>query len=92
MFFITCVAEMEESSTCMIKLKSWNYGIWKSRMQDLLYMKDLHEPIEGEETRLADLNDKKWTQLNQKVVGTIRSWIDQSVYHYVTKESRVDDL
>ena len=44
----------------MIKLKSWNYGIQRSRMEDLLYMKDLHQSIEGEEARPADLDDKKW--------------------------------
>ena len=83
---------MEESSVFMIKLKSWNYSIWKSRMQDLLYMKDLHEPIKGDEAKLTDLNDKKWTQLNQKTISTIRSWIDQSVYHHVAKESKTDVL
>lgn len=31
-------------------------------------MKDLHEPIEGEETRPYDLDDKKLAQLNQKVM------------------------
>ncbi|KAL9409064.1 hypothetical protein AB3S75_047449 [Citrus x aurantiifolia] len=83
---------MEESSAFMIKLKSWNYGIWKSRIEDLLYMKDLHEPIEGDEVKPADIDDKKWAQLNQKVVGTIRSKIDQSVYHHVPKESKDDVL
>ena len=43
----------------MIKFKSWNYGIWKCKMEDLLYMKNLHEPIEGKEVRPADLDDKK---------------------------------
>ena len=43
----------------MFKLKSQNYGIWKSKMEDLLYIKDLHEPIEGEEARPTDLDDKK---------------------------------
>ena len=83
---------MEKSLACKIKLKSWNYSIWKSRIEDLLYMKDLHEPIKGKEARRADLDDKKWAQLNQKVVSTIRSWIDQSVYHHIVKESRVDVL
>ena len=50
---------MEESSERMIKLKSWNYRIWKSMMEDLLYMKDLDEPIKGEEARPTDLDDKK---------------------------------
>ena len=61
-------------------------------MEDLSYMKDLHEPIEGEEVRPANLDDKKWSQLNQMVVGTIRSWIDQSVYHHIAKESKADVL
>ena len=29
-------------------------------MEDLLYVKDLHEPIEGDKTRPTDLDDKKW--------------------------------
>ena len=61
-------------------------------MEDLLYIKDLHEPIEGDEVKPADIDDKKWAQLNQKAVGTIRSWIDQSVYHHVAKESKADVL
>ena len=76
----------------MIKLKSWNYGTLKSRIEDLLYMKDLHESITSQETTLVDLNDRKWAQLNQKVVFTIKSWIDQSVYHHVAKEFRTDVL
>ena len=39
--------------------ESWNYGIWKSRIEDLLHMKDLLEPIKGEEFRLVKLDDKK---------------------------------
>ena len=61
-------------------------------MEDLLYMKDLHEPIKDEKARPVDLDDKKLAQLNHKVVGTIRSWTDQSVYHDVANESRVDVL
>ena len=78
---------MKESLSCMIKLKSWNYSIWKYRIKYLLYMKYLNEPIEGEEVRPVNLDDKKWVQLNQKVVGTIMSCINQSVYHHVAKES-----
>ena len=33
-------------------------------MEDLMYMKDLHEFIENEEARPVDLDDKKWAQLN----------------------------
>ena len=61
-------------------------------MEDLLYMKDLHEFIKGDEANPTDLNDKKWAQLNQKTIGTIRSWIDQSVYHHVVKEFKTGVL
>ena len=55
-------------------------------------MKDLHEPLEGEEARPANLDGKKWAQLNQKVVGAIKLWIDQSVYHHVANESKANVL
>ena len=52
-------------------------------------MKDLYKSIEGEEVRLADLDDKKWAQLNQKAVSTIRS--DRSkLYYHGAKKSRVN--
>lgn len=35
-------------------------------MENLFYIKDLHEHIEGEFSRSIDLIDKKLVQLNQK--------------------------
>jgi hypothetical protein len=37
---------MEESSNSMVKLTASNYSIWKTRMEDILYCKELFEPIE----------------------------------------------
>ena len=31
----------------MIRLTSSNYYIWKPRMEDILYCKDLYAPIDG---------------------------------------------
>ena len=50
---------MKDSFACVTKLKSWNYDIWKYIIEDLLYMKDLHESIESKEGRSTDLDDKK---------------------------------
>ncbi|XP_056165610.1 uncharacterized protein LOC130137702 [Syzygium oleosum] len=36
---------MEEKSGNMIKLTAFNYAIWKPKMEDLLYIKDLWRPI-----------------------------------------------
>lgn len=53
-------------------------------------MKDLHESIKDEKTRPADFDDNKWAKLNQKTMNTIRSWINQSVYHHVVKKFKAD--
>jgi hypothetical protein len=39
---------MEESSSSMVKLTASNYSIWKTRMEDILYCKDLFDLIEME--------------------------------------------
>lgn len=54
-------------------------------------MNDLHELIKGKVARFTNLDDKK-SQLNLKTMGTIRLWIDQSVYYYVAKKSRANVL
>ena len=42
----------------MIKLTMSNYSIWKSMMEDVLYCKDLHDPIEGDNAKLSEMSDK----------------------------------
>ena len=32
----------------MVKLSASNHSIWKPMMEDVLYCKDLHDPIEGD--------------------------------------------
>ena len=43
---------MEEStstaSATMIKLTSSNYSIWKPKMDEILYCKDLYQPLQNE--------------------------------------------
>lgn len=42
---------MEGSSSIVIKLTNTNWFIWKPKMEDIPYCKDLFEPIEGESAR-----------------------------------------
>ena len=55
-------------------------------------MKYLREPIEDEEARPVNLDDKKLAQLHQKAMGIIRLWIDQTIYHHVVKKSKASVL
>jgi len=64
---------MESSTrTSMIKLVASNYSIWKPMMEDLLYCKDLCDPIELKGTKLDRIRAEEWKNLNTKAVSTIR--------------------
>ena len=50
---------MEYTSGTMIKLSASNYSIWKPMIEDVLYCKDLHDPIEGDSAKLSSMLDKE---------------------------------
>ncbi|KAL9260610.1 Retrovirus-related Pol polyprotein from transposon TNT 1-94-like protein [Drosera capensis] len=83
--------EMDGSGT-MIKLTNNNSQIWKSKMEDLLYCKDLYEPVEGDSAKPEGMSESDWTKCNRKAVGTIRQWLDDSVYHHVASETSAHKL
>ena len=71
----------------MIKLTSSNFSIWKPRMEDILYCKDLYNPLELKGKKPVDKPEADWKKMNRKTIGHIRQWIDQSVYHHVLQET-----
>ena len=42
----------------MVKLSASNYSIWRSMMEDVLYCKDLDDPIEGDSVKSSDMSDR----------------------------------
>ena len=40
-------------------------------MEDNVNCKDLYDPIEGDEGKLKDMTNDKWTKLKNKTLGTI---------------------
>jgi gag-polypeptide of LTR copia-type len=81
-----------EGSNTMIKLINNNWQIWKSKMEDILYCKDLYEPVEGESAKPEEMTAANWNKLNRTAVGTIRLWLDGSVYHHVASETNTHEL
>ncbi|KAL5794502.1 hypothetical protein ACOSP7_003096 [Xanthoceras sorbifolium] len=91
---------MEESTGNMIKLTAFNYAVWKPKMEDLLYIKDLWKPIvmpkeEAVTTASTDAktsstststSDVEWTVLNRKCAAQIRQWIDRSIFQNFANE------
>ncbi|CAJ2654735.1 unnamed protein product [Trifolium pratense] len=61
-------------------------------MEDLLYTKDLYDPIEGESARSKDTLDTDWKKMNRKAVAIIRQWLDLSVYPHVEAETNAHTM
>ncbi|OMO51796.1 Reverse transcriptase, RNA-dependent DNA polymerase [Corchorus capsularis] len=74
------------ASGSMMKLTTTNYNIWKPMMEDHLYCKDLYDPILGDSGKPKDTSDDDWKKLDRKSLGTIRKWVDITVFHYVAQE------
>ena len=67
---------MDEAGSGMIKLIASNYSIWKTRMNDILYCKELFKPIECKGYKPITITEDEWKKLNRKTIGQIRQWVD----------------
>ena len=52
----------------MIVLNSQNYSDWKIKMEDLLIVKDLYEPIEKNDMPIGVI-ESEWKILNRKAMA-----------------------
>ena len=70
-------------------------------MEDLLYCKDLYDPLDSvtssdgsvsKPSKPDKMDDKEWAKLKRKTLGTIRQWVDISIFNHVSQESDPYDL
>ena len=54
-------------------------------MEDILYCKDLLDPIDGDSA-------KDWEMKNRKTIGYIRQWIYLSVFHHMSRVTDAKNL
>ena len=66
--FLTLAMEDNNTPSGMIKLDATNYSLWKPMMEDLLYCKDLYEPIVRDKVPIGVM-EEEWRVLNRKTVG-----------------------
>jgi len=85
---IFCVVKMDDKLgiSGMVNLNASNYSTWKTRMEDILYVKDLYEPILNENVSTG-VTQKEWQILNRKAVATIRQFVDLSVLQHIANET-----
>ena len=55
---------MEANTTRMVTLNGSNYNIWKAKMEDLLYVKNFHQPVFATEKPI-DKTDEEWNLLHR---------------------------
>ncbi|GFZ08300.1 hypothetical protein Acr_20g0001080 [Actinidia rufa] len=65
----------EHNLGSMIVLSATNYAIWKPRMEDILFCKDLHDPLEYKGEKPVATKDEEWRKMNRKTIGLIRQCI-----------------
>ena len=52
-------------------------------MEDVLYLNDLHDPIDGDGKKPSNVDEGKWKKMDKKAIALIRQYLDDSVFHHV---------
>ncbi|GFS32936.1 hypothetical protein Acr_00g0025470 [Actinidia rufa] len=76
----------------MILFSATNYTIWKPRMEDILFCKNLHDPLENKGDKHVATKDEEWRKINRKTIELIRQCIGHEVFHHVAQETSVYKL
>ena len=79
------------NSTRMISLNGTNYHLWKGKMKDLLFVKNLHLPVFSTQ-KPESKTDEEWEFEHQQVCGFIRQWVDDNVYNHIANETHARAL
>ncbi|GFS38397.1 hypothetical protein Acr_00g0057270 [Actinidia rufa] len=82
----------EHNLGSMIVLSATNYAIWKPRMEDILFCKDLHDPLENKGEKPEAKKDEDWRKMNRKTIGLIRKCIGHEVFYHVAQETSAYDF
>ncbi|GFY90898.1 hypothetical protein Acr_07g0010940 [Actinidia rufa] len=82
----------ENNLGAMIMLSATNYALWKPKMEDILFCKDLHDPLENKGEKPTEKKDEEWIKMNRKTIGLIRQCIGHEVFHHVAQETSAYDL
>lgn len=58
-------------------------------MEDLIYYKDLYDPMKLGDTKPTSKSDNVQKKKYKKTIEIIRQWVDISVFHFITREMNV---
>ena len=81
----------ESATTSGMKLDSFNYSLWKPMMEDILYCKDLYEPIVKDKIPTG-VTEEEWRVLHRKAVGMIWLYINHNIFHHVANDTNTYEM
>ena len=82
----------ENNLMAMIMLSATNYALWKPKMKDIIFCKNLCDPLENKGDKPTAIKDKKQKKMNQKTIGLIKQCIGHEMFHHVVHETSVHEL
>ena len=62
----------EEGKFRVEKFNDQNYQLWKMKIEDYLYQKDLYLYLGRKEKQSVTMKDEEWEFLDRKALGKIR--------------------
>ena len=74
------------------KLNSQNDQLWKMKMEDYLYQKDLYLLLGGKEKQSTTMKDEEWEVLDRKALRTIRLCLASLVAFNISKEKTAEGV
>ena len=80
----------EEGNIGIEKFDGTDFAYWKMQIEDILYEKDLHQPLLGEQP--DNMDDSEWALLDRKALAVIRLSLSKSVAHNVVKKKTTSSL
>ena len=83
---------MEDPFDDMFKLIGSNYSVWKSKMRDMLVVKDLLLPVQFRDGRPDKIYAPTWEVMHLKTTAYIRCFIDMSLYNNFNEEKKAHEL
>ena len=75
---------VEEGKVKIDKFDGSDFGFWKMQIEDYLYQKKLHEPLEEKKPALMD--EKEWKLLDRQALGVVRLTLAKNVAYNIIKE------
>ena len=61
-------------------------------MKDILFYKDLYDPLDNKGDKPVVTKDEEWKKMNHKAIGQIRQWIRHKVFNHVAQETSAYEL